>query len=429
MTRWIQRIATGVIVLFLLSVYGWTVKEAAQGQLSWGPKVKKGLLTFVGFLDLFGKSVEEVKQLPKTFVATPSDFEPVNRLQRDVWALISYSDADKKRTVEIRNLRNDAVARQWQVSAPGMQPHHRVIHPLLLPDSSLVYSLNGFTGLFCVDKDGQRRWTQDSIPHHHGLNRGPEGHIWACSYTRDKRGRFIVYRGQMRLDGRPLNFIDNTLSKIDPATGELLYHRSISRILQDNDLEHLLLKSPRSTDPYHLNDVQPVFENGPYWQRGDLFLSLRNVSAILQYRPATGEVVRLLEGPFYAQHDVDVLNDSTLSIFNNNCHVNWQSNKNDLPIPDKRIRMGDNYSQVLLYHAGQESYEPVMAETMAREEIFTFTEGIADWLDSETVFVEEQNSSILWILSGDEVLYKRALPSHHPDHHHLSNWTRILPAP
>ncbi len=419
----------GVIVLFLLSVYGWTVKEAAQGKLGWGHSVKNGLLHFVGFLDLFEKSVEEVKQLPKTFVTTPEDFEPVNRLQRDLWSLISYSDADKKRSVEIRNLRNDSVARHWQVSAPGMQPHHRVMHPLLLPDSSLVYSLNGFTGLFCVNKNGQPRWTQDSIAHHHGLNLGPEGHIWACSYTRDKRGRFIVYRGAVRLEGRPLNFIDNTLSKIDPATGELLYHRSISRILKENDLEHLLLKTPRSTDPYHLNDVQPVFKSGPYWQRGDLFLSLRNVSAILHFRPATGEVVRLLEGPFYAQHDVDVRNDSTLSIFNNNCHVNWQSNSSDHPIPEKRISMGDNYSQVLLYQAGEERYTPAMQDLTVREQIFTFTEGIADWLDEETVFVEEQNSGILWVLSGDEVLYRQALPSHHEGHHHLPNWTRILPTP
>lgn len=417
----------GVIVLFLLSLYGWTVKEAAQGKLGWGQNIKKGLLAFVGFLDLFEKSVEEVKQLPKTFVATPQDFKPVNRLQRDVWSLISYSDTDKKRTIEIRNLRNDSVAHHWQVSAPGMQPHHRVMHPLLLRDSSLVYSLNGFTGLFCVDKNGQRRWKQDTIAHHHGLNLGPKGHIWACSYTRDEHGRFIVYRGQFRLDGRPLNFIDNTLSEIDPATGKLLYHRSISRILKDNGLEHLLLKSPRSTDPYHLNDVQPVFKSGPYWQRGDLFLSMRHLSAILQFRPATGKVVRVLEGPFYAQHDVDVLNDSTLSIFNNNCHINWQKNNNDHPIPEERIRMGDNYSQVLLYHAGQESYEPVMRQTMAREKIFTFTEGIADWLGPDTVFIEEQNSGLLWILSGEEVLYKQALPSQHPGYHHLSNWTRILP--
>ena len=37
----------------------------------------------------------------------------------------------------------------------------------------------------------------------------------------------------------------------------------------------------------------------------------------MHYRPATGEVVELIEGPFISQHDVDIESDSTIIFFNN----------------------------------------------------------------------------------------------------------------
>ena len=42
-------------------------------------------------------------------------------------------------------------------------------------------------------------------------------------------------------------------------------------------------------------------------------------------------------------------------------------------------------------------------------------------------FVEEQNSSVLWVLKDGEVLYKNILPSQHEGHHHLANWARVIP--
>jgi hypothetical protein len=45
------------------------------------------------------------------------------------------------------------------------------------------------------------------------------------------------------------------------------------------------------------------------------------------------------------------------------------------------------------------------------------------------MFVEEQNSGVLWVLGDEGVLYKDVMPSHHEGHHHLPNWTRIIPKP
>lgn len=427
MQRVIFFFARAVIVLFLLSAFGWMVKHAVKGDLGWGKDVNKGLVTFVSFFDLFKETVEEVKELPKTFVPTPADFEPINKLQSDVWGLVTYSTRDFERKVDLLNFRNDSVAHSWTIDHI-QRAQNRIIHPIMTADRDLIYSLNGVTGLFAVDAEGNRLWKQDTIAHHHGLNFDADSNIWACTYDREPKG-FIIYRGLIELDGRPLNYIDNTITQIDPETGYILYHKSITDILVENDLTHLLLKTGQAWDPLHLNDIEPVLADGPYWNKGDLFLSLRCISTVLHYRPSTGEVLRVIEGPFYTQHDVDVINDSTLSMFNNNAHVVWQPTKSNLPIGQERKRAGDHFSNLVFYHMENDSVEFIEKQTFIDNEIFSTTESLADWLPDGSVFVEEQNTSVLWVLHNGEVLYKNVLSSQHVGYHHLSNWTRIISKP
>ena len=39
---------------------------------------------------------------------------------------------------------------------------------------------------------------------------------------------------------------------------------------------------------------------------------------VLLYRPLTNKIIWKGTGPFFYQHDVDILNDHTISVFNNN---------------------------------------------------------------------------------------------------------------
>ena len=59
-------------------------------------------------------------------------------------------------------------------------------------------------------------------------------------------------------------------------------------------------------------------------------------------------------------------------------------------------------------------------------EIFTKTEGLQEFINPNTYFVEEQNSGLLWIIRNDEVIYKNVFKSQHEGYHHLPNWTRII---
>ena len=59
------------------------------------------------FPDLFKQSVKEVKALPGTFIPTPESFEPINKLEKDLLVLSTYSDTSDSRSVVLLNLKND----------------------------------------------------------------------------------------------------------------------------------------------------------------------------------------------------------------------------------------------------------------------------------------------------------------------------------
>ena len=74
-------------------------------------------------------------------------------------------------------------------------------------------------------------------------------------------------------------------------------------------------------DPIHVNDIEPAMSSSEYWNKGDLFLSLRNKNSIVHYRPSENRVINYIKGPFLRQHDVDIISDNEISIFNNNISI------------------------------------------------------------------------------------------------------------
>ena len=71
----------------------------------------------------------------------------------------------------------------------------------------------------------------------------------------------------------------------------------------------------------------PNLKTSKYFNKGDLFISCKNISTVFLYRPTTNRILKVIEGPFQSQHDIDIINDSTISIFNNNTHTKWQKTK------------------------------------------------------------------------------------------------------
>lgn len=158
---------------------------------------------------------------------------------------------------------------------------------------------------------------------HHSINKDHNNNVWLCTYPSLNVGE-AKYDGRLRVDNRSIPYIDNSITCLDYQDGMILFHRSLSQILLDNKLEYILLKSSDASDPLHINDVQPVLKTSKYFNKGDLFISCKNISTVFLYRPTTNKIVKVIEGPFQSQHDIDIINDSTISIFNNNTHTKWQ---------------------------------------------------------------------------------------------------------
>ncbi len=409
-----------VIFLFFLSIFGWIVFHIQKGDKDYG-FLNEPIKFLYTFPDMFSQSVEEAKKLPATFVETPQDFKSINNLATDVKALVAYSDTSDSRTIALMNLRTDSVYYKWTVPNKH-QEHARVENPLLLPNKSIIYSFDAASGLRRIDSLGNIIWIQDSVKHHHSMNLDKNGDIWICGFEP------VYYAtGTYKLNGRSVFYIDDFVTKLDTATGKILFNKSFSEILRENGLEYYILKSNAIEDPLHINDIEPALKTTKYYNEGDLFISSRNMSFIMQYRPSTNKVIRMIEGPFVSQHDVDIYHDSSLVFFNNNFYTNW-TNKSMAPPKDSSTLqfVGNIYSTIARYDLWNDSISFIEQKAFIDNEIFTETEGLIDFIDDSNVFVEEQNTGILWILNGDSVVYKDVLKSQHKGYHHLPNWTRII---
>lgn len=433
---WVKKIpliaAQCVLFLALLSGFGWVVKNRLMEGHDYG-WMNGWIEGMAGFPDLFRASVKEVKALPQTFVSTPKGFENVNRLPFDVWALSPYSNDEQGRNIDLWNLRTREVRHRWKIdkNVIPLESHWRVHNPLLMADSSVVAFVTNRSPLFRLNKNSELLWRQDSLSFHHSINLDADGMIWACVQQWERGGRHIGYRGRYTMGGKTVNFLDNSIAQIEPNSGHIRSVTSCLDILKNNGLEHLILRSGDAQDPMHLNDIEPALYSGEFFETGDLFLSFRNLQAVLHYRPRTGEVLRVIDGPLAAQHDVDIVDDHTLAIFNNAVHENsgvYTSSAHKYPVSKDQVELKRWYSRIECYDFETEAFRPLWEETMAQEDIITFSEGLQEFLPDGSAFIEEQNSGILWVISDEGVLYKDVLYSHHEGHHHLPNWTRIIPS-
>ena len=71
---------------------------------------------------------------------------------------------------------------------------------------------------------------------HHAINVDADGMMWACVQQWERGGRHIGYRGRYGMDGKTVNFLDNSIAQIDPETGHILYTKSCAAILRENGL-------------------------------------------------------------------------------------------------------------------------------------------------------------------------------------------------
>lgn len=178
-----------------------------------------------------------------------------------------------------------------------------LFNPILTQDGAIIS--HNFSPLMKVDRCNRIEWLVDGIFHH--------------SNEADEIGNYWVPYSYPRSDNKDVGpeYQDQALVKISP-NGKVINVIKIEEILKKNGLTNLTQAYPYSDDPYHLNDIQPVLSNSPFWRAGDLFLSFRSLSTVMLYRPSTGKVLWLRQGATLKQHDIQILDDHRIAIFDNN---------------------------------------------------------------------------------------------------------------
>jgi hypothetical protein len=250
-------------------------------------------------------------------------------------------------------------------------------------------------------------FNQDAI-HHHSIERDLDGSFWAPILIEPKT-----------FDVGDIAFLEDGLKRVS-SDGGTVFKRSVIQIFLANDFGALVYGPGfyRYYDPIHLNDIQPVTDDGRYWKKGDLFLSLRNQSMVMLYRPATDQVLWFKQGPWVQQHDVNILNDHQISVFNNNAYP-----KGPNSVAADGVR---GVNEIMVYDFETGSVTSPWKEGFEKLGLRTIAEGRGEIVGDE-VFVEEStygravqfdaSGNVTWQFinrAADGKVYRL-------------NWSRIVP--
>ncbi len=244
----------------------------------------------------------------------------------------------------------------------------RYIHPLILDDGSLI-SEGGSSIAHKIDFCSNLIWINDEEIFHHSKMQDHQGNIWIAGRMNPQSKYVSKYSLK--------NYLDDSIVKIS-TDGKILYNKSLTEILIENSIvpDNFALKSYISgvDDPIHLNDIEPALTDSEYWKQGDVFLSPRHQSAIIHYRPSTNKVINYITGPFAQQHDVDIISDTEISIFDNNNFV-----------------VDNEYSEIVIYNFETGKFRKLFNNELQNENFKTLSGGLHHIFKDGSLMVEEQN--------------------------------------
>lgn len=438
--RFARAIAFSIIGLTLLSLFAWGVKNASTGVHGMG-FTGRVLRAIAGMPDkvLAVFSSSQVQGVPDSYIKLADGFTPVNKLQHSLYALNSIWDADKDRwVVRMSDLRTDSVYRTWNVEragwvldkTPRQFENAAVTHSYAGPGGWLISKLEKTPNLFRLDKDSKVVWTNHELIFHHAIQPDTDSlSVWVCaSEIPLKPSAPSVGRVVRNLNGHKLPYQDDFIVKVDVNTGKILFKKGVSEILMQHGLLGMLYGGDLQ-DPMHLNDVKPATTTTKYWKAGDLFISIKRRSSVLLYRPSTDSLIDVINGPLISQHDVNVISDHEISIFNNRYITGLQyPAEPSTRVPPGTPRDSLECSRAVVFDFDDRRFHEVLPELFLSERIRSNTEGILDLLPNGEAFIEAQNLGIYWVISPQGVVMRKAVAAPIAGYAQGPTWTRIYPA-
>jgi hypothetical protein len=286
-----------------------------------------------------------------------------------------------------------------------------LMHPKLTKDGELLFGWDSPLQKIDACSNLVSQNTHDKF--HHSIETDIDGNIWVPSqlYPQslpiEKVGRDISEYG---------GFEDDAIVKLS-SDGKILFEKSVAQIFIDNGLEYLLFSVGDrlfDSDSIHLNDIQPVNIDGEFWKKGDVFLSLRHQSMVLLYRPSNNKIIWKGVGPFFHQHDVDILDDHRISIFNNNSKYFVDGD------------IVDGHNEVIIYDFKTSEYSLYLQDSLIEDDVRTITRGRSQILTNFDLFIEESNYSRTLYFNKDGSLRWTHVNRADNGNVYRVGWSRIL---
>jgi hypothetical protein len=278
--------------------------------------------------------------------------------------------------------------------------------PMLLQNGDLLIRGQA-SPLMKIDKNSNLIIALHDQIYHHSIEKDIDGNFWVC----------VRYPSNESLKDYSDDIKDEGIRKVSPE-GEILFDMPLGEIFIENKMSRSIINrgdlDKINSDLYHINDIQPVDFDSRYWKKGDLFFSLREQSKIYLYRPSTNKIIHVIDGPFYYQHDVDVIDESRISIFNNNLNKSYKG------------RRVDHSNQVIIYNFELNKFTIYNEEGLLNNKVKTITAGQSEIMPDGDLFVEESNyGRILYFDSNDSLRWVYMNKSEVGEAYKLG-WSRIL---
>lgn len=408
-----------LIIIFMLLFtifYGMVLRQEFEGNFKFG-KFGKATLSLSRLHVTVKSAFKIVKHGDSISFKTPDQrfdknlrFTQYNSIDNEYYFLLSRYDPEiKKNVIEIRKLSNfkkihayepdiekiNNFSRNKQSTFKNLKRDknvHRYYfwHPLIESDGSLVF--HSGSPLTKINKCDQVEWVNDKLRFRHSINKSFDDTYWVVVDLVDE------YRFDNEIIGSENKFYkDDGVANVS-KDGKLMTTLSISRILIDNGYKSLLFgKSNFMRDPIHLNDVQPALYDTDHWKKGDLFFSLRNQSAIIHYRPENNKIINFITGDFYHQHDIDILNDKEIILFNNNSINSFDERKGKIY----------SSSNIIKYNFETKKFSKIFEKSLKDLKLSSKSQSLQEIFPDKSILVEEQNSGrILYLDKNENIIWE-----------------------
>ena len=381
-----------VLSLLLTGLFGALVRQELIGaKLGWFSKTALAIAEIPRNLSDVVNFVRGDSLILENRFLNQIGFEGVPNSQESYLLLSKYDSDLNEGIVELIDLRSFDVLHTWNPDFDHLnsliehvdefkfldRDHNnsraRLTHPKLTKDGGLI-----FTGgpLRKIDSCSNIILQISNDFYHHSIETDIDGNIWAPSFAYPTPLPLEKVGKRPRFDG---GYSDDAITKLSP-NGKILFEKSVAEIFMENELEYLLyLGGEFNIDPTHLNDIQPVDFDSKYWNKGDVFLSLRHQSMVLLYRPSTNKIIWKGTSKYFHQHDVDILDDHRISVLNNNSKSFFNGD------------IVDGHNEVIVYDFETSKYSSYLKESLAQSDVRTITQGQSQILSNNDLFIEETN--------------------------------------